>query len=107
MSNYCYIVIQLILTKAVEVTPVYLKKNILESVKQLFGEVGASVNIDLLKFNSQTLEGILRVPSCHFIKLRASLVLSGYYEGIQCTYLIKKTSSLLLALQGDSRDYKH
>ncbi|CAG9766290.1 unnamed protein product [Ceutorhynchus assimilis] len=107
MSNYYYLDIKLILANPEEVTPAFYKKNILEAVKQLFGETGASIPIDILKFNSETLEAILRVPKSHYIKIRSSLVLSGKYEGIRCIYSIQKSTPLLLALQGDSRNYNH
>lgn len=59
------------------------------------------------KFNPETLRAIIRVPISHYIKVRGSLTLCGKYEGQNCIYLVQKSSSLLLALQGDSRDYNH
>ncbi|KAH1014690.1 hypothetical protein HUJ05_012532 [Dendroctonus ponderosae] len=108
MSNYYYLHIKLILQRPVEIfTAPYLKKNVLQAVKQLFGEIAAAVCIDVLKLNPETLEAVLRVPKSHYVKVKGSLVLSGLYEGQQCTYRLEKCSPLLLALQGDSREYKH
>lgn len=90
-----------------EVTAVYFKKNIISAVNQLFGEVATAVNIDILKYDCINRRGILRVPKTHYIKLRSSLTLCGKHEGEPCAYRIHKASPLLLALQGDSRDYTH
>lgn len=79
----------------------------MEAIKQLFGEIGAATTIDILKFNPETLEAIVRVPKTFYIKLRGSLTLCGKYEGRPCIYFVRKTTSLLLALQGDSRSYNH
>lgn len=79
----------------------------MEAVKQLFGEIGAAIPIDVLKFNPQTLEGIIRVPSSHYIKVRGSLTLCGWYEGQNCVYRVRKSTPFLLGLLGDSRDYLH
>lgn len=107
MSNYYYLDISLRLEDPQEVTPAFFKKNIVEALKKLFGEIGASVTIDILKFNPKTLRAIIRVPKSHYIKLRGSLTLCGRYEGHKCIYIVHKATPLLLALQGDSRDYNH
>lgn len=108
MSNYYYLDVSLILEEPQEVTVVFFKKNIVEAIKQLFGEVGtASITFDILKYDSEKLRAIIRVPNRYFVKFRGSLTLRGSYEGIKSSYVIHKTAPLLLALQGDSRDYIH
>lgn len=84
-----------------------MKKNIIEALTQLFGEVSAAVTIDLLKYNSSNNRAIIRVPKSHYIKLRNSLTLASKYEGQPCIYKIHKATSLLLALQAESRNYIH
>ncbi|KAJ8971304.1 hypothetical protein NQ314_000781 [Rhamnusium bicolor] len=90
-----------------EITPVFFKKNIIEAINELFGEVGAAVNIDLLKYQSSCRRAILRVPKTHYVKVRSSLTLCGKYEGKVCAYRVHKATPLLLALQAESRDYNH
>ncbi|XP_066142616.1 ribonuclease P protein subunit p14 [Euwallacea fornicatus] len=107
MNNYHYLDIKLILQNPEEVTPAFFKKNILEGVKQLFGEVGSSVNIDVLKFDPHCLEGIIRIPKSQHIKIRGSLTLYGWYESQSCIYRVRKSAPLLLGLLGDSREYIH
>lgn len=79
----------------------------MQAVKTLFGEIGASVTVDILKYNPDTRRAILRVPADFYVKLHSSLTLCGEYEGIHCAYRVHKTSPLLLTLLGDSRDYIH
>ncbi|CAH0550235.1 unnamed protein product [Brassicogethes aeneus] len=84
-----------------EVTPVFFKSNILQAIKNLFGEVTASVDVDVLKYNIETNRGLLRVPKTEYIKVRNSLTLySKTLEQVHCAFRVHKASSLLLALQG-------
>lgn len=86
----------------------YFKKNIVTAVTDLFGEVGASVTIDILKYDSKTRRAILRVPANKYKKLHASLILCHIYEvNTWCCYKINKASPLLLSLSCDSRNYEH
>lgn len=90
-----------------EITPAFLKKNIIEAISKLFGEVSAAITIDLLKYEPNNRRTIIRVPKSHYIKLRNSLTLACKYEGQPCIYKVHKATSLLLALQAESRNYNH
>ncbi|XP_018357678.1 PREDICTED: uncharacterized protein LOC108757678 isoform X3 [Trachymyrmex cornetzi] len=58
------------------VSPVYLKKNILEAVRSLFGEEGAKSPVDILKLSPEKRRFVLRCPDNSYVRLRASLTLS-------------------------------
>nr|CAI5865188.1 unnamed protein product [Callosobruchus analis] len=88
-----------------EITPVFFKKNVIEALRQVFGEVATAVNIDILKLDADARRAIIRVPKTHYVKLRSSLTLARTYEGRICVYKVNKASDLLLSLLGDSRDY--
>lgn len=90
-----------------EISPVFFKKHVTQAVNALFGEVGASTTVDLLKYDSFSHRAILRVPSIYYVKLRSSLTIAGDYEGIPCAYRIHKSTQFLLNLLGDSRNYIH
>ncbi|KAL6444877.1 hypothetical protein ACFW04_002121 [Cataglyphis niger] len=90
-----------------EITPVYLKKNILEAVRQFCGEEGAKSPIDILKFNPANRRFILRCPSNAYTKLRASLTLATKYEDETCVYTVHRASQNLLSFTADSRTYNH
>ncbi|KAL2716245.1 ribonuclease P protein subunit p14-like [Vespula squamosa] len=91
----------------IDISHVYLKKNILEAVKQLFGEEGAKSVIDILKFNIPERRFILRCESEFYIQLRASLTVASQFEGKPCVYIIHRATKNLLSFIVDSRNYKH
>lgn len=91
----------------VDVSPHLIKKNVQLSLKKLFGEVGASINIDVLKCSSSKHRAFIRCPSDNFIKLHCALTLAGKFEGIQCAYRIHNISPTLITLASNSRTYKH
>lgn len=75
---------------------------------QIFGETGASVNVDILKYDQKTKSAILRVRNTFYKKLHAALTLCHTYEDLTvCCYKVNKTSPLLLSLSCDSRNYIH
>lgn len=88
------------------VSPVYIKKNVLEAVRSLFGEEGAKSPIDVLKVGPKR-RFVLRCASDNYVRLRASLTLSTTYEGKSCVYTIHRASPNLLSFTADSRTYQH
>ncbi|XP_011057242.1 PREDICTED: ribonuclease P protein subunit p14 isoform X2 [Acromyrmex echinatior] len=78
-----------------KVSPVYLKKNILEAVRSLFGEEGAKSPVDILKLSPEKRRFVLRCPRNSYVRLRASLTLS------------RKYSPNLLSFTADSRTFQH
>ncbi|XP_044264188.1 ribonuclease P protein subunit p14 [Tribolium madens] len=109
MSKYYYLDISLRLhdNPDYELTVVYFKKHIIGAVSELFGEAATCIDIDVLKYNSLTRRGILKVPAEYYVKIRSSLTLCGSFNNVICSYKIHKASPLLLNLQGDSREYEH
>lgn len=85
----------------------YLKKNILEAVRQLCGEEGAKNPIDILKFTPAKRRFIVRCPSNFYTQLRASLTLATKYENETCVYTVHRASRNLLSFTADSRTYNH
>lgn len=90
-----------------ETNHVYLKKNILQAVRQLFGEEGAKSTIDVLKYNIPERRFVLRCTDNFYVKLRASLTVASYFEGEPCVYIVHRASPNLLSFIGDSRNYEH
>lgn len=83
---------------------VELKQFIITGLKSLFGEVGAALDFDLLKYNEDTLTGFLRVYSWGLVKLWSSLTLLGSYQNQACAFRVLQVSPYLLALTGNSRE---
>lgn len=88
-------------------TLVYLKKNILQAVRQLFGEEGTKSTIDILKFTPATGRFILRCSSDNCVRLRAALTVATKYESQTCLYTVHRVSPNLLSFIADSRTYQH
>ncbi|XP_076234976.1 uncharacterized protein LOC143179563 [Calliopsis andreniformis] len=99
--------IELPLCPNLEVSSVYLKKNILEALRQLFGEEGTKSTIDILKYNSKEHRFVLRCNKDCYVRLRAALTLAQKYEGNLCTYIIHSASPNLLSFTANSRNYQH
>lgn len=80
------------------------KQLLVSALKDLFGEVGAAVPLDVLTYEEKTLSAILRVCSSGVVKLWSSLTLLGSYKGKKCAFRVAQVSPFLLALSGNSRE---
>lgn len=104
-SPYHYMKVCLVLEDAsTRLTAVELKQFIITGLKSLYGEVGAALNFDLLKYDEETLTGFLRVCSRGLVKLWSSLTLLGSYQNQACAFRVLQVSPFLLALTGNSRE---
>ncbi|XP_069824902.1 ribonuclease P protein subunit p14 isoform X2 [Dendropsophus ebraccatus] len=104
-SEYHYLKVQLVFQeKPLKLSAAVFKSLILSALKELHGEVGASLPLDLLKYDGKTLCAILRIKSEGRVKLWTSLTLLGRYQGQQCSIRVLQTSPFLLALAGNSRE---
>uniref|UniRef100_A0A6M2DTM9 Putative ribonuclease p protein subunit p14-like isoform x3 n=1 Tax=Xenopsylla cheopis TaxID=163159 RepID=A0A6M2DTM9_XENCH len=108
MCDFYYLDLSLELDQdASQISVVFFKKNVLNSLTQLFGDISSSVNVDLLKYDPSRHRAIIRVSSDYYVKLRAALTLCSSYEDIKCSYKINNASPSLLSLTGSSREYVH
>lgn len=108
MSEYYYVDVSLELEQdSTEINAVYFKNHVMQSLNILFGEVGASISVDILKYDQVSRRAILRCPSASYVKLLSSLSLCGEYSNIYCAYRVHNTSPCLLSLLGTSRAYNH
>lgn len=80
------------------------KQLLVSALKDLFGEVGAALPLDVLTYEEKTLSAILRIYSSGFVKLWSSLTLLGSYKGKKCAFRVIQVSPFLLALTGNSRE---
>uniref|UniRef100_A0A3P9QDN0 Ribonuclease P/MRP 14 subunit n=1 Tax=Poecilia reticulata TaxID=8081 RepID=A0A3P9QDN0_POERE len=90
--------------ESARVSAIDLKTFITSCLRSLFGEVGAALNVDVLKYDEETLTALLRVPSRGLVKLWSSLTLQGFYQNRVCAFRVLQVSPFLLALTGNSRD---
>lgn len=104
-SPYHYLKVCLELEdESARLSAVDLKQFIITGLKSLFGEVGAALNFDLLKYDEDTLTAFLRVSSRGLVKLWSSLTLLGSYQNQACAFRVLQVSPFLLALTGNSRE---
>ncbi|NXV73113.1 RPP14 protein, partial [Atlantisia rogersi] len=83
------------------------KQLVVSALRELHGEVGASLPVDVLTYEEKTLSAILRVISSGLVKLWSALTLLGVYQNRRCAFRVlqvKLTSPFLLALSGNSRE---
>ncbi|CAI5687174.1 ribonuclease P protein subunit p14 isoform X2 [Oreochromis niloticus] len=104
-SPYHYLKVRLVLEDdSTRLSAVELKYFIITGLKSLYGEVGAALNFDVLKYDEDTLTAFLRVYSRSLVKLWSSLTLLGSYQNQACAFRVLQVSPFLLALTGNSRD---
>ncbi|KAG6936093.1 ribonuclease P/MRP subunit p14 [Chelydra serpentina] len=82
----------------------HFKQLLISALKELHGEVGAALSVDVLTYEEKTLSAILRVPSSGLVKLWSALTLLGSYQNRKCAFRVIQTSPFLLALSGNSRE---
>lgn len=104
-SPFHYMKIHLVFEdESTRLTAVELKHFIITGLKNLHGEVGAALNVDVLKYDEETLTALLRVGSRGLVKLWSSLTLLGFYQNQSCAFRVLQVSPFLLALSGNSRE---
>lgn len=80
------------------------KQLLISALRDLFGEVGAALPVDVLTYDEKTLSAILRICSSGLVKLWSSLTLFGAYKSKKCAFRVIQVSPFLLALSGNSRE---
>ncbi|NXI85701.1 RPP14 protein, partial [Rhipidura dahli] len=83
------------------------KQLVVTALRELHGEVGAALPVDVLTYEEKTLSAILRVISSGLVKLWSALTLLGFYQNRSCCLFFlssNQTSPFLLALSGNSRE---
>lgn len=90
-----------------QISQVFLKKHLMQSFKQLFGEKGADCCIDIIKYNLESRRFIVRCGSKDYVKFRSSLTLASTYEEDSCVYTVNKSSASPFGLLSDGRNYQH
>ncbi|XP_067854915.1 ribonuclease P protein subunit p14 isoform X1 [Heptranchias perlo] len=92
----------------------HFKQLIVSALKDLHGETGAALPVDVLRFEEETLKAILRVKSRYvesisvhsgLVKLWSALTLLGSYQNQKCAFRVTQVSPFLLALSGNSREF--
>lgn len=104
--EYYYLKVQLETEKQCEpLDAILFKQLILESIKSMFGEVGAGIDVDILKYTCSSQEAILRVHSSFYVKVWGALTLCGTSQGWPCAFRVLQASPHLMCLAVNSREF--
>lgn len=109
MNQFYYLDVSLIFddpNRIPTVTEELLEKNIIQSIKQVFGESISNSIVDVLCYKPAEQRVIIRVPFDIYVKVRSSLTLASSFENIPCRYHTNQAKPILLGLLGDSRNFK-
>ncbi|KAL2091668.1 hypothetical protein ACEWY4_013931 [Coilia grayii] len=103
-SDFHYMKICLVLEKGRRnVEAAQFKQLMISGLRQLYGEVGAALPFDVLKFDPSTLTGMVRVCNSSLVKLWSAITLIGSYQNELCAFRVTQVSPFLIALSGNSR----
>lgn len=110
-AQFFYLRVKLEISKEKDLPPVQLdalifKSLLLQALDSLHGKIGAALNVDVLKFDSKSMEAIVRVRERGLVKLWSSMTLFSYYQDRQCAITVIQVSPHLLSLAADSRQWK-
>ncbi|XP_071480727.1 ribonuclease P protein subunit p14-like [Diadema antillarum] len=73
------------------------------ALRQLHGDIGAAMTLDLLRYQPDDLRAILRFHHSGLVKLWSALTMYGYYNDRRCVFIVHKVSPHLSSLAVDSR----
>ncbi|GAB1298616.1 Ribonuclease P protein subunit p14 [Apodemus speciosus] len=74
--------------QGVALTVAQFKQLLVSALRDLFGEVGAALPVDVLTYDEKTLSAILRICSSGLAKLWSSLTLFGAYKSKKCAFRV-------------------
>uniref|UniRef100_A0A8D0FEB8 Ribonuclease P/MRP subunit p14 n=1 Tax=Strix occidentalis caurina TaxID=311401 RepID=A0A8D0FEB8_STROC len=64
------------------------KQLVVSALRELHGEVGAALPVDVLTYEEKSLSAILRVISSGLVKLWSALTLLGFYQNRRCAFRV-------------------
>lgn len=83
-----------------------VKSLLQHALTSLHGKIGAALNVDVLKFDGELMEAIVKVGERGLVKLWSALTLFSYYQDRRCAITVIQVSSHLLSLAVDCRQWK-
>ncbi|XP_077984500.1 ribonuclease P protein subunit p14-like [Glandiceps talaboti] len=105
-ADYFYLKVSLEFEESgFQVDVLLFKAIIVKALLTMYGEVGAAITVDVLKYNEDSKEAILRVHNSGFSKLWSALTLFGQYLNKECVFRVHQVSSCLMALAVNSRQH--
>jgi len=104
--EFTFLDVQIVFASDLSELPDYLFKSILLSaIRTLFGNTGASVDLDVLRYDEPKRRGIVRVPKRYLNSVWGSFTMCSKYDNHRLRIEVHAVSSFLSALGSDSRSY--
>uniref|UniRef100_A0A8C8SSC5 Ribonuclease P/MRP subunit p14 n=1 Tax=Pelusios castaneus TaxID=367368 RepID=A0A8C8SSC5_9SAUR len=72
----------------VRLSAAHFKQLVVSALRELHGEVGAALSVDVLTYEEKTLSAILRISSSGLVKLWSALTLLGSYQNKKCAFRV-------------------
>ncbi|XP_017967292.1 uncharacterized protein LOC108659070 [Drosophila navojoa] len=76
----------------VELTPIYFRGCVLNSLEKFFGEIGGKTSLDIVKFSVEQRRVVFRVPEEFYKRTHTVITLIGHYQEVPCHFQVLKTS---------------
>jgi len=76
-------------------SPLFFKGSIEQSLKYNFGEIGGNTTVDIVKFDKERKQAIIRVPENYYVKTRASITLISKFQGVPCHFQVNSASPII------------
>ncbi|XP_041459296.1 ribonuclease P protein subunit p14-like [Lytechinus variegatus] len=73
------------------------------ALKQLHGDVGVAILVDLVMYDPENIQGILKVRQSDLVKLWSALTLYGCFEDQRCAFIVRKESTDFIPLLDTSK----
>uniref|UniRef100_A0A6P4EQ80 Uncharacterized protein LOC108045423 n=1 Tax=Drosophila rhopaloa TaxID=1041015 RepID=A0A6P4EQ80_DRORH len=107
MSGYQYLDVKLKLRDpdSVTLTPVFLCGCILNSLTNIFGEIGGQTTLEIVKFSSTDKRFIFRVSEDFLKRVRIAISLIGYYQEVPCHFQVLSTSQKPLDFEASPEEF--
>uniref|UniRef100_A0A669P0A1 Ribonuclease P/MRP subunit p14 n=1 Tax=Phasianus colchicus TaxID=9054 RepID=A0A669P0A1_PHACC len=88
-AQHCYLRVRLELPDgAARPGAPQLKQLVVAALRELHGEVGAALPVDVLAYEEKSLCAVLRVISGGLVKLWSALTLQGFYQNRRCAFRV-------------------
>ncbi|XP_052847979.1 uncharacterized protein LOC128259554 [Drosophila gunungcola] len=107
MSGYQYLDVKLKLRNpdSVTLTPVFLCGCIVNSLTNIFGEIGGQTTLEIVKFSSTEKRSIFRVSEDFLERARIAISLIGYYQQVPCHFQVLSTSRKPLDFEDSAEEF--
>ncbi|XP_065912886.1 ribonuclease P protein subunit p14-like [Dysidea avara] len=85
-------------TPELSVTEALLKSIVLQALRDLHGEYGASIAVEVLEYKevtNQSYSFVIKILECDLVKVWSGLTLLGTYNGVSTMFSVEKVSRCL------------